>query len=113
MNLKKINIGMLLEDSFPFDIRVEKEAKSLISAGYKVHLLCLSDKAGDEYSVYKGIHVYRIGWGKNKFARFFNKLINRIFLQNNFWKHEIELFIQKNDIKVLHVHDLPLLIMLS
>ena len=47
MNLKKTNIGMLLEDSFPFDIRVEKEATSLISAGYKVHLLCLSDKVLD------------------------------------------------------------------
>ncbi|RLI52987.1 MAG: hypothetical protein DRP09_16800, partial [Candidatus Thorarchaeota archaeon] len=34
-----MNIGMVLYSRFPPDIRVEKEARSLIAAGYKVHLL--------------------------------------------------------------------------
>lgn len=35
-----MNIGMILNRRFSPDIRVEKEARTLINAGYRVHLLC-------------------------------------------------------------------------
>ena len=36
-------IGMMLETAFPPDIRVEKEARALVAAGYEVHLLSVGD----------------------------------------------------------------------
>ena len=44
---------MVLENQFPDDERVEKEALSLIKAGHEVHLLCATlkkERVGDENS---------------------------------------------------------------
>lgn len=96
-------IGMILDESFPPDPRVENEANLLIKAGYKIKLFCLGEKT--EQLRYKGIEVYRYK------ASFFvmNKLsalaytfpFYRIFLQ----KH-ISHFLKNNDIDALHVHDI-------
>ena len=39
-----MKILMVLENQFPDDERVEKEALSLIKAGHEVHLLCATLK---------------------------------------------------------------------
>ena len=46
-----MRILMVLENQFPDDERVEKEALSLIKAGHEVHLLCATlkkERVGDE-----------------------------------------------------------------
>ena len=55
-----MKILMVLENQFPDDERVEKEALSLIKAGHEVHLLCATlkkERVGDEN--YKGIRLHR------------------------------------------------------
>ena len=44
-------IGMLLDGFYPSDIRVQKEATSLIAAGFKVALLCKRRKGEAAYEV--------------------------------------------------------------
>ena len=61
---------MVLENQFPDDERVEKEALSLIKAGHEVHLLCATlkkERVGDEN--YKGIRLHRAlstSFGRNR-----------------------------------------------
>ena len=55
-----MKILMVLENQFPDDERVEKEALSLIKAGHEVHLLCATlkkERVGDEN--YKVIRLHR------------------------------------------------------
>ena len=106
--MTKAVIGMILEHSFPPDIRVEKEAASLAKAGFEVHLLCLSNENAENYNLFKGFHIHRIQWGNNKLIRTISKIIDRVFLKNILWISAIKRFVKDHKITVLHVHDLPL-----
>lgn len=102
------SIGMLLDGFYPSDIRVQKEAKSLIEASFNVALLC-KRRSGEKYfEVFEGIHLMRINAGSTHTA----KGIIDILLSLNFihliFKRKIIQFIKRFSIDVLHVHDLPL-----
>jgi glycosyltransferase involved in cell wall biosynthesis len=56
-----IKVGMVLDQPFPANSRVEREAVALIQAGYQVHLLCLnSAQTQDLDSVYRGMYIHRV-----------------------------------------------------
>ena len=104
---KKMNIGMVLDKVFPPDDRVEKEALTLINAGYNVFLLCVKNKNGKSDTInYKGIQLVRISVNY-KWLRRWRSLTNTIF---NFypymWSKYILTFINKYQIDMLHIHDL-------
>ncbi len=104
-----MNIGMVLEDSFPPDIRVEKEARTLIREGYTVHLLCrLKDDQVPDEDI-RGVHVHRrIFLYPNHFlAQKWNNLNDLLAFRNPKLIREIKAFVQNYGIDVLHVHDLP------
>lgn len=103
-----MKIGMVLDRPFPVDDRVEKEALSLIEAGFEVHLLCLmhSHQQPSEED-YKGIKVHRF-YMPLWFFKKFSPLILTIPVYASIWKKKILEFIRQNEIQVLHVHDLPL-----
>ena len=98
---------MILERDFPPDDRPEKEALSLIEAGYEVYLLCFtwSDKPVEEN--YKGITIVRF-----KISRRTYKKLSPTYLMLPFyrmlWSPQIESFIKKYDINIIHIHDLPM-----
>ena len=103
-----MNVLMVLDGVFPFDERVEKEAMSLIEQGYEVHLLCFRySKKTDENEVYKNIHIHRI---------YVNRLMIKKLHPILFYTHHYSIilynktvfYIKKYNIKILHVHDLPL-----
>ncbi len=50
---------MILENDFPPDDRVEKEALSLIHAGHEVHIACLSRTRKLFIEDYKSIIIYK------------------------------------------------------
>jgi glycosyltransferase involved in cell wall biosynthesis len=99
-------IGMLLDQNFPPDSRVENEAVSLIEAGFEVFLFSLAYKKGGGEEEWNGIKVKRYAAGKWIYKSsavaydfpFFHKKV----------KPMIEDFIAKNDIQALHVHDMVL-----
>ena len=52
---------MVLDASFPPDIRVEKEAITLINSNlYEVYLICLRKKNEEVLSNYNGLNIIRI-----------------------------------------------------
>ncbi len=121
MTERKIKIGMVLDQRFPPDARVEREAVALVEAGYEVHLLCEIQEGQEPEELYRGIFVHRVNPEEVTFLLpFINvrtrfpyrglfKAINR-FLWNidTVWHTLIHRFVYRYDIDVLHIHDLRL-----
>ncbi len=102
-----MKIGMILDKAFPVDDRVEKEALSLIEAGFEVHLLCFTFGDLPKRETYKGIQVQRVFMPRAVYKKL-SALILRVPFYNWFWKKQIRRFVRERQINVLHVHDLPL-----
>ncbi len=91
----------------PADIRVEKEAMTLISEGHEVHLLL--ERGGGEkvtetvggIEFFRGIEMGRIRerWHRYTFSFTF---------RDPMWRNAIRDFAISRRIEVLHIHDLPL-----
>ncbi len=98
------NIGIVVDNEFDHDIRVRREAEILKRNGYNVFVLCFAyDKR--TYSSIQGVNVHRIKIKKRiKDILFF--FMNRIPLYEVLWKNEVNKFVRRNSIDVLHVHDL-------
>jgi glycosyltransferase involved in cell wall biosynthesis len=99
-----MNIGIIIDNEFNFDIRVRKEVGILKKHGHKFYVLCYAfdDKV---YPEVEGINITRIKLKKRiKDILFF--LLNRLSIYENIWAREIQKFIITNSIDILHVHDL-------
>jgi len=103
-----LNILMVLNKKFPPDIRVEKEARSLMKQGHRIYLL--ASQEGDEEDVEEvfGITVIRI---KREYV---TSLVKRL----RGWQYSLlridrhlflnlEKIICRYKIDAVHVHDLP------
>lgn len=102
-----MKIGMVLRVEFPPDIRVEKEAKSLIEQNHQVYLLCSYSDSKPSHDNYNNIIIRRnkpISWIKNKI----HNLLTKILFINWYWYEFINEIVEKEKIEILHVHDLPL-----
>lgn len=108
-----MKIGMVLYSKFPPDIRIEKEARTLLNAGHKVYLLSYTQENEQKSEeLVNGIHVRRIPppWVKlSPISRMLNSLKFYLIFYNSYWAKQIERFVSDFEIQSLHVHDLPLL----
>ena len=93
---------------FPPDIRVEKEARVLIPAGFPVSLLCLkSDKSQAEQETTDfGLEIFRVkpAWERRRIVNYFQALT----ICYSSWIEHIERFVCQTRPDVLHVHDFRL-----
>jgi glycosyltransferase involved in cell wall biosynthesis len=102
-----MNICMVLADvDFPPDIRVEKEARSLISAGHRVLVICAWKEERPARSEQNGVVIRRIA-PLPFFFRKINSLVYLLFLQDLQWRRAIRKIVRTEAIDVVHVHDLP------
>lgn len=99
---------MILQATIPPpDIRVEKEAKTLIGAGHEVHLLLergAGEPVDEEVDGIRFIRAVRMGPLREKWHRYTFNFTYR----DPLWRRSIARFVQERRIDVLHVHDLPL-----
>jgi glycosyltransferase involved in cell wall biosynthesis len=97
-----MNIGVVVDNEFYNDIRVNNECK-IIAESHTVNVLCFDFgnelKSNSEYNITK-IKINR----KHKDIMF--ALMNTIDLYSLFWAKHIHEFVITNNIKILHVHDL-------
>ncbi len=103
-------ILMVLEKEFPPDVRVKKEIEALSDQNYMIYLLCSTrNKENQGFEKYgKNVYIYRTFMSRT----FYNKLSPLALLipfYFNFWKKQIDLFLKKNSVDLIHIHDLPLL----
>ncbi|MCK4396248.1 glycosyltransferase family 4 protein [candidate division WOR-3 bacterium] len=93
---------MILQSDFPPDIRVEKEARTLLEDGHTIDLLCNNYSGLAMEDTFYGIRVHRL---KNIP---FGKIINIPLFLNPVWLWRIYSLIISIKPNVIHIHDLPL-----
>lgn len=98
---------MVLDNYYPPDIRVSKEANTLIKHGFDVNLLCWGSKTSLEREIIDGLKVFRLArlYGFKKFKGILNYYINFV---NPIWLKMIDKIVREIGADILHVHDLPL-----
>ncbi|MCB9208117.1 MAG: glycosyltransferase family 4 protein [Ignavibacteriales bacterium] len=101
-----MNIGMILDNEFTGDNRVENEVVLLQNAGYKVFVLCLNYGKKDNLEDFNGAKIIRFGLQKKikDKLRFLNNTVFDVY--SIYWSFKIESFVKKYSIDVLHAHDL-------
>jgi len=106
-----MKICMVLANHFPPDIRVEKEARALITAGHEIHLVCMTKDGEPAESDYKGMKIHRVNQSYKNFGKI-SLLLNDPFFLNPFgtriWFRHISKITNQYNIEILHVHDLPI-----
>tara|TARA_B100001287_G_scaffold104427_1_gene87763 strand:+ start:12409 stop:13656 length:1248 start_codon:yes stop_codon:yes gene_type:complete len=109
--MNKKNIVMLLDACFPTDVRVEKQAISLINSNlFNVYVICLRKLDEDSFEDYKGINVIRIN--SPALDQIVKKGIYDSFYSirhfHNAFFNSLLKYHQKFSFDAIHVHDLPL-----
>lgn len=103
-----MKILMLLDRFFPPDIRIEKEARSLLKAGHEVFLLSAGKKDMPNEETVEGIRVIRKKLPKNFPRRAWNFFCFQVFFIHPFWKKALEDAVKHYRVEAIHTHDLPL-----
>lgn len=101
-------VGMVLGAFFPDDIRVRKQAETLLEAGYRVHLLCYRRRGEPRFEMVDGIQVQRVYLGQSKTAIGLWDALNGLLFHHPAMSRALDGFIDRYAIRILHVHDLPL-----
>lgn len=103
-------IGMVLDQPFPPDPRVMREATALIEAGHTVHLLCLKRDGEPTDEIIKGIHVHRVPLEAVQAKGVAAKLWQQYQWAKNTvlpeWVNTITQWGEANRLTLLHAHDL-------
>ncbi len=99
---------MVVDGSYPNDIRVRKEAEALVENGKKVLVVCPAGSSQKKEEEINGVHIHRIGKNYTTFKKGINDIIESAFNINPFFYFNLKKVFKKYQIDFLHVHDLPL-----
>lgn len=99
---------MVVDGFYPQDIRVRKEAESLASAGISVCVIARWKKGLTRKETINGVEINRIGINYSHFVKGFHDILYSLFFIDLVFYFGLKRFIQQNNVKILHVHDLPL-----
>ena len=105
----KLKIGMILDNEFTGDMRVENQVISLQKFGYQVYVLCLNHGSKNEHELYHGAEIIRLSislFKKNKMKGFTNTFIDPY---TRYWSKNLIKVIKKYSIDIIHAHDLYML----
>ena len=99
---------MIVDGAYPNDIRVRKEAESLVENGKKVLVVCPKKKNDLEREVIRNVEVFRIGNNYNKKRKGVYDIIESFSNINFLFYFGLKKAFKEYPIDFLHVHDLPL-----
>ncbi len=97
-----MNIGVIVDNEFHNDIRVNNECK-IIATKHNVNILCFDFGTNSDIKSEYNINTIKI---KRKYKDIMFALTNTIDLYSRFWAKHIREFVIKNNIDIIHVHDL-------
>lgn len=101
-------ICMVVDGSYPNDIRVRKEAETLAENGKKILVVCPKKMNELEKETINAVEVYRIGNNYTNFKKGIYDVIESVFNIHPFFYFGLKKVFKKYKIDFLHVHDLPL-----
>lgn len=99
---------MVVDGAYPNDIRVRKEAESLVENGKKVLVVCPSKKGHLKNEVVNGVAIHRIGNDYKTWKKGICDIIESVTNINPFFYFGLKNVFKNYEIAYLHVHDLPL-----
>jgi len=99
---------MLLDGEYPKDIRVRKEAESLVEMGFSVLVVCPRKSGLLEEESHNGVLIYRFGKNYTFYKKGIYDILGAINFVNPFFKRGLRESLRKFKIDHIHVHDLPL-----
>ncbi|HUH28102.1 glycosyltransferase family 4 protein [Gelidibacter sp.] len=100
-----MNIGVVVDNEFDHDHRVQKEIRLLQDEGHTIFVLCFDFKK--TYKTYPDLTVNRVRIHR-KLRDLFVLLSTNFKFYERLWKNNITQFIINNNLDALHVHDLYL-----
>ena len=99
---------MLLDGSYPQDIRVRKEAEALSQSGIDVRVICRWKKGEVREEIINGVHVVRIGMNYSHSIKGIHDILFSIFFFDFVFYFGLKKYLKNHNVSLLHVHDLPL-----
>lgn len=99
-------ILMVLDEEFPPDDRVHKEAQSLIKEGFDVAIACYTFSERPKFEEIDGIRIFRKKISKFIYKSSVAALTFPVYF--NWWKKYLQEIFQTNTFDIIHIHDLPL-----
>lgn len=99
---------MLLDKVFPPDIRIAKEARTLLSAGHQVFLLSRGNNDLPSEELIDGIRVFRKNESRKLPKKAWDFFQFLAFFVHPFWENALREAAIRCQAEVIHVHDLPL-----
>ncbi|WP_435335193.1 glycosyltransferase family 4 protein [Haloarchaeobius sp. TZWWS8] len=101
---------MVLGHTYPPDVRIKKEAKSLLAAGHEVSLLCRAREDEPARETVDGIDVVRLTEDSrlDTAGRLASAACNMLVDVHPRWVKALFSLIREKSADVIHVHDLPL-----
>lgn len=100
-----MNIGVVVDNEFDHDHRVQKEIRLLQGEGHTIFVLCFD--FNNTYKTYSKLNVTRVKIPR-KIRDLFVLLSTNFTFYEGLWKKNIATFITSNNLEALHVHDLYL-----
>jgi len=98
---------MLLDNEFPPDVRVEKEAASLISEGHEVTILTYNFGGLVKRELWKGIRIIRFRINKQLAKKSLGFSLQLPFYKW-IWQIQVNKILKSDKYDAVHIHDLPL-----
>ncbi len=100
-----MKIGVVVDNEFDHDHRVQKEIRLLQNEGHTIFVLCFDFKKN--YKAYPDLTVNRVRIHR-KFRDLFVLLSTNFKFYERLWQKHIAQFITEHQLDALHVHDLYL-----
>lgn len=100
-----MRIGMLLDNDFTADPRVQNEARALAEEGHEVFIICIRHNNLPGFEKKDGIYIHRIYLPKF-LKNILYSMVTTLPLYFWLWYLWGIWVVKKNNIKILHAHDL-------
>ncbi len=100
---------MVLDGSYPNDIRVRKEAESLSASERKLIVICRWRDGELREETIDNVKIYRIGKNYTHTRKGLNDIVLALFFIDFTFKRNIRRIMKLENITTFHVHDLPLI----
>ncbi|WP_435360921.1 glycosyltransferase family 4 protein [Haloarchaeobius sp. DFWS5] len=105
-----MHVCMVLGHTYPPDVRIKKEAKSLVAAGHDVTLLCRGRPDEPEREHVDGMQVVRLHTETRLelAGRYASAVGNMLVNVHPRWVRALTTLVREMDADAIHIHDLPL-----
>ncbi len=102
-----MNIAIIWKNDYPWDVRIEKIARSLLASGHDIYILSANAQGRARSETLDGIYIRRLPATSSNWI---NAIISIPFYLNPFWFRLAYRVVSREQIDLIVVRDLPLIL---